>query len=130
MLSAAVAAVSLVLLLALLVPAQRGLAPQAASPLPSARIGPLTILSGPTAAELGVNVKLVSGCADGIRIVPPYYLVFEGNGRVMAVPLDGGASGETNFVARAPDVYIGSGLTVSCPRPTSPRAIEDLPSRP
>ncbi len=124
-LSGGVAVASLVLLLSLIVPAQLGTLPQAASPAPSA--GPsMTIVTGPTMFLIptgppyfaspttlppGVNVKLVSECADGTKINPPYYLVFEGNGRVMAVPLDPrmAASPQVASVDR------GSGwLTVSC----------------
>jgi hypothetical protein len=109
-LSGAVAIASLVLLFSWVAPPEFGSDRQAASPAPSASAGPaMTIVTGPTiffpagppsfqsgtTSPSGVNVKLVSECADGTQISPPYYLVFEGNGQVM--------------------VYRGSGwLTVSC----------------
>jgi hypothetical protein len=125
LLSAAVAAVSLVMLFALIVPPELGVAPQAASPLPIDSAAPvMTIVSGPslvlpwerysqsgTTAPSGVNVKVVSECADGSRIDAPYYLVFEGNGQVIAVPLDASTARSPQFTP----VDRGSGwLTVSC----------------
>jgi hypothetical protein len=81
-LSAAVAAVSLVMLFMLVVPPDLGPAPQAASPLPSATAAPvMTIVSGLTTllqsgtwyrqsgmpADADVNVKLMSECSNGLR---------------------------------------------------------------
>jgi hypothetical protein len=119
-LSAATAAIAIVLLIALVLPpAPVSITPQGASPSPSARAdsvmpnvwGPTTFSFGSgTTSHLDVNVKLVIECADGRRIDAPYYLVFEGNGQVMAVPL--GAS-----TARPVPVVVdrGSGrLTASC----------------
>ena len=58
-----------------------------------------------------MNVKLVSECADGTKINPPYYLVFEGNGQVMAVPLDPRTAASPQFTS----VDRGSDwLIVSC----------------
>ena len=126
-LSGAGAIVSLVLLLSLITPAAPGTLPQAASPAPSADASPAatTIVTGPTMfistgppyfvsrtiLPPGVNVKLVSECADGTKINPPYYLVFEGNGQVIAVPLDARTAASPQIAS----VDRGSGwLTVSC----------------
>lgn len=126
-LSAATAAISLVLLVALVVPLERvSVSPQATSLAPSASAGPMmTIVSGSTIpsgsalppfrsgtiSPLGVNTKVVMYCADGSRMDPPYYLVFEGNGNVMTVPLE---ASTTRSVPVA-SVDRGSGwLTVSC----------------
>lgn len=124
-LSAATAAVAVVLLVALVVPPTPvSVMPEGAPlPSPSASAGPgRTIVSGPTmflrssppsfqsgaTSPLGVNVKLVSECTDGSRIDAPYYLVFEGDGQVMAVPLEAGTT-------RSVPVDGGTGrLTVSC----------------
>jgi hypothetical protein len=109
-LSAGVAAVSLVLLLVLIAPTELGVPPQAVSPLPSVSAGPPYFQSG-TTSPLGVNVKLVSECVNGSRIDPPYYLVFEGNGQVMAVPFDASTARSVQF--RADDEASGA-FTVSC----------------
>ena len=125
-LSGAVAIASLVLLFSWIAPPDVGLTRQAASPAPSANAGPaMTIVTGPTmilqsgpldfrsgtTSPAGVNVKLVSGCADGAQINRPYYLVFEGNGQVMTVPLDASPPPSPQFIS----VDRGSGwLTVSC----------------
>jgi len=72
---------------------------EAASPAPSATAGSsmwtvtgprMFLQTGPSVwAPPGVNVRLVvSVCAEGAQINPPYYLVFEGDGQVMTVPLE------------------------------------------
>ena len=125
-LSGAVAIASLALLFSLVAPPEFGMNRQAASPAPSASAGPaMTIVTGPTmffpagppyfqsgtTSPSGVNVKLVSECADGTQIHPPYYLVFEGNGQVMTVPVDASKPPSPQFIS----VDRGSGwLTVSC----------------
>ena len=130
-LSGAVAVASLVLLFSWVAPPEFGMNRQAASPAPSASAGPaMTIVtrqpmilqSGPldfrsgTTSPSGVNVKLVSGCADGTQINRPYYLVFEGNGQVMTVPLDASPAPSPQFIS----VDRGSGwLTVSCATSTT-----------
>lgn len=126
-LSAATAAISLVLLVALVVPpASVSVTPQLASPYPGASTnlvvphiwGPTIFLgSNPPFTQsrtspLDVNVRMVVECADGTRIDRPYYLVFEGNGQVMAVPLDARTERSVPIAAsveRAP-----SPLIVSC----------------
>ena len=97
-LSGAVATASLVLLFSLVAPSEFPVTRLAASPATSATAGSaMWTVTGPTMflqtgpsvwAPPGVNVKLVSECADGAQINSPYYLVFEGNGQVMTVPLD------------------------------------------
>jgi hypothetical protein len=129
-LSGAVAIASLVLLFSWIAPPDLGMTRQAALPGPSASAGPaMTIVtrppmilqSGPvdfrsgTTSPSGVNVKLVSGC-DGTEISRPYYLVFEGNGQVMTVPLDASPLPSPQFIS----VDRGSGwLTVSCATSTT-----------
>ena len=108
-LSGAAAIASLVLLFSWVAPPELGMTGPAASPAPSVSGGPaMRIVTGPTiffpaapnfrsgtTSPSDVNVKIVSECADGTHINPPYSVVFEGNGEVM--------------------VYRGSGrLTVSC----------------
>ena len=125
-LSGAAAIASLVLLFSWIAPTDLGMTRHAALPAPGASAGPaMTIVtrqpmilqSGPlefrsgTTSPSGVNVKLVSGCADGAQISRPYYLVFEGNGQVMTVPLDASPPPSPQFIS----VDRGSGwLTVSC----------------
>jgi hypothetical protein len=130
-LSGAVAIASLVLLFSWIAPPDLGMTRQAALPGPSASAGPaMTIVtrqpmilqSGPldfrsgTTSPSGVNVKLVSECVDGTQINPPYYLVFEGNGQVMTVPVDVSKPPSPQFIS----VDRGSGwLTVSCATSTT-----------
>jgi hypothetical protein len=130
-LSGAVAIASLALLFSWVAPPELVMTRQAASPAPIASAGPvMTIVtrqpmilqSAPldfrssTTLPTGVNVKLVSGCADGAQINRPYYLVFEGNGQVMTVPLDASPPPSPQFIS----VDRGSGwLTVSCTTPTA-----------
>jgi hypothetical protein len=125
-LSGAVAIASLALLFTWITPLDLGMTRQAASPAPNANAGPaMTIVTRQpmilqpgaldfrfgTTSPTGVNVKLVSGCADGTQINRPYYLVFEGNGQVMTVPLDASPPPSPQFIS----VERGSGwLTVSC----------------
>jgi hypothetical protein len=125
-LSGCVAITSLVLLFSWVAPPELGMDRQAPSPDPSASAGPaMTIVTGPTmffpagpsyfqsgtTSPSSVNVKLVSECADGTQINPPYYLVFEGNGQVMTVPVDVSKPPSPQFIS----VDRGSGwLTVSC----------------
>jgi hypothetical protein len=97
--SAATAAVALVLLLALVVPPSRSAAPlQAASPASSASStftttfassNPL-VLSNP-AARLPVDLSRTTLCADGTRLMPPYFLVFDATSKqIFAGPFDDG----------------------------------------
>ena len=96
-LSGAVAVASLLLLFSWVAPTALVMNRQATSPAPSATAGSaMWIVTGPTMflqtgpsvwAPPAVNVKLMSECSDGAQI-NPYYLVFEGNGQVMTVPLD------------------------------------------
>ena len=112
-LSGAVAIASLVLLLTLVVPAPVGTLPQAASTAPSARAGPLTTFVSNSASQLRVDLTLVSWCADGTRLTPPFYLVFEaGTGRVSAIGFDG-RTGDSVPVAFVRDSRT-SPLTVRC----------------
>jgi hypothetical protein len=121
-LSGAVAIASLVLLFSWVAPPELVLTRQAVSPAPSATGGSaMWIVAGPTMffrsdtnSPSDVNVKLVSECADGTQI-NPRYLVFEGNGQVMTVPLDASKAPSPQFVS----VDRGWGwLTVSCATPT------------
>jgi hypothetical protein len=106
-LSGGVAIASLVLLLALVVPAPAD--PIVTGPTMFFQAGPPYFRSGTTSPS-DVNVKLVSECADGTQI-NPRYLVFEGNGQVMAVPLDASTARSPQFTP----VDRGSGwLTVPC----------------
>lgn len=115
-LSGAVATVSLVLLFSLVAPPELLMTRQAASPASSA--GPaMMIVTGSTMffrsgtySPSDVNVKLMSECADGTQ-TNLRYLVFEGNGHVMSVPLDASKAPSPQFIS----VDRGSGwLTVSC----------------
>jgi hypothetical protein len=110
-LSAATAAISLILLVAIVAPpATVSVVPQRASLSASPGPGPaMPIVWGNP--PLGVNVKVVSECADGRPIDRPYYLVFEGNGQVMAVPLD---TRTTQVVPFTPLDRGASRLTASC----------------
>lgn len=129
-LSGAVAIASLVLLFSWLTPSELVMTRQADSPAPSATAGSVTwIVTGPTlfvaappqfqsgtSSPSGVNVKVVSECADGTKINQPYYLVFEGNGQVMTVPLDVSKATSPRFIS----VERTSGwLTVSCATSTT-----------
>jgi hypothetical protein len=122
-LSGVVAIASLVLLFSLVAPRDLGMTRQAASPAASANPGPaMTIVTGSTMffrsgtySPSDVNVKLVSECADGTQ-TNPRYLVFEGNGQVMSVPLDASKAPSPQFIS----VDRGSGwLTVSCATSTT-----------
>ena len=95
-LSGAVAALSLVLLAALLVPA-----PMPSNALkarvPSATAASLlTIVSGATTSfqpnppsQLRVDAGRLIVCVDDSRPGSPYYVVFEGNRQVISVPFEG-----------------------------------------
>jgi len=98
-LSGAVATASLVLLFSMVAPPEFVMTREAASPAPSATAGSsmwtvtgprMFLQTGPSVwAPPGVNVRsVVSVCAEGAQINPPYYLVFEGDGQVMTVPLE------------------------------------------
>jgi len=118
-LSAATAAVSLVLLVALVVPPSiTSSAPQA--PAASASPGPvMMIVSGPTMffqsgplPGMRVDQSRVSECAEGSLWDPPHYLVLDRNGQVIAA-----YSSERNWLSDpiTPDAYVGTGwLTVPC----------------
>jgi hypothetical protein len=125
-LSGAVAIASLVLLFSWIAPPDLGMTRQAALPGPSASAGPvMTIVtrqpmilqSGPldfrsgTTSPSGENVRIVTGCADGTQISRPYYLVFEGNGQVMTVPLDASPPPLPQFISVD---RVSGWLTVSC----------------
>ena len=129
-LSGAVAIASLVLLFTWIAP-DLGTTRQVASPASSAGPGPvmtivtrqpMIVQSGPldfrssVTSPTGVNVKVVSGCADGTQIDRPYYLVFEGNGQVMTVALDASPAPARQFIS----VDRAAGwLTVSCATSTT-----------
>lgn len=116
-LSAATAAVSVVLLVALVVPpSSLDATVLTASPAPSASAGAVvTIVSGPTMFfQLGTSLRVylprISECVDEAQADSPY--VSEGNGQVIAA-YSSGRTGRS--VPTAPDVYVGTGwLTVSC----------------
>jgi hypothetical protein len=135
-LSAAVAAVTLALLVVLLVPPSRhAAAPQAASAAPSASSGPvMTIVSGPTVSFVSGSPYAQAGplplgrvdersvrCVGGVSN-PPYIVVFDGNGQVVAAYSSGRSE---RSVPTLPDAYVGSvgtgWLTVPC-------ATSDLPA--
>jgi hypothetical protein len=123
-LSGAVAIASLVLLFSWVAPPGLVMTRQAAVPSASAgprmtivtrqpmilQSGPLDFRSGTTSPS-GVNVKLVSECADGTQLNRPYYLVFEGNGQVMTVPLDASPPPSPQFISVD---RVSGWLTVSC----------------
>jgi len=120
-LSGAAAIASLVLLFSWVAPPELLMTRQAASPASSA--GPaMMIVTGSTMffrsgtySPSDVNVKLMSECADGTQ-TNLRYLVFEGNGHVMSVPLDASKAPSPQFIS----VDRGSGwLTVSCATPTT-----------
>lgn len=85
-LSAATAAVSLVLLVALIGPPMRfGEPPHAASPSPSPRASfAMTVASNPL-RNLPLDLTRSSVCPDGSLLTPPYHLIVEaGTGRILA----------------------------------------------
>ena len=86
-LSAATAAVSLVLLFALIAPPARfGAMPQAASPAPSPRGYEMTVVGGPPLHHLRLDLTRDSVCPDGTRLIPPYDLTRSADtGEVFAV---------------------------------------------
>ena len=91
-LSAATAAVSLVLLIALIAPPTRfGDPTQAASPSPNPRASfVMTVVSNPL-RNLPLDLTRSSVCPDGSRLAPPYFLTVEaGTGRILAGVFDGG----------------------------------------
>jgi len=148
-LSAAIATVSLVLLVALVVPTSRvATPPPAASPAAGVSAGPTvrtTIVSNPITGmrfDAGPEVRMtivsnaISGmrvdlthtsvCADGTRLIPPYDLAFEGvTGRVFAV---GPNLSHSLPVAFRFDARTGW-MTVSCATPdavTTEQPLDDL----
>lgn len=126
-LSGAVAAVSLALFVALILPpSHEDTPPLAASPTPSASSGPvMTIVSGPTVFFGSGSPYFQSGplpttrvderivrCVAGSGSNPPYLLVFDRSGRLIAAYSDG--RGEQS-VPTLPETYLGSGwLAVPC----------------
>jgi len=120
-LSAAIAAVSLVLLVALVVPPSiPSTSPQA--PAPSASGGPvMTIASGPTMfllsntpSQLRVDLTREILCADRARLNPPYHLAFDlRTGAIVAGRFD---DDETRRPVSVTLVFDGGSgwLTVSC----------------
>jgi hypothetical protein len=83
-LSAVTAALSLVLLMTLFMPARLESPPRAASPEASASPGPRMIISSRAPiTHARVDLSRATVCADGTRLNPPYFLsVDEGTGRV------------------------------------------------
>jgi hypothetical protein len=126
-LSGAVAIASLVLLLTLVVPAPVVPAPvvparvdtakYAASPRPSATLGPLMTTVSIALSQLRVDLTRTSACTDGTRLVPPYHLMVDAtSGRVIAVvsdPRTDRSAGRSVPVALAWDGGAGY-LTVTC----------------
>jgi hypothetical protein len=83
-LSGAMAAVSLALFLALIVPPSREAERPSPEPSPTASVT-LTITSNPI-RNVRLDLTLDSVCPDGTRLIPPYDLVFgEPSGQVFAV---------------------------------------------
>jgi hypothetical protein len=115
-LSAAVATVSLVLLMALIGPAPRtGTPPLAASPAPSPASMTVAFASDSTgwvSYEQALQSDVTSTvCAAGIGASPSVTLVFDREGR----PIAAYTSGKTGRFIPLPHAYVGSGwLTVPC----------------
>lgn len=121
-LSASAAAVSLVLLIALFVPAPRSDVQQvAASAAPSAARMTVTFASDSAGWAVGSgrvtydealrNNETSTHCAAGIGSSPPIYLVFDRDGR----PIAAYTSGKTGRFIPLPEAYVRSGwLTVPC----------------
>ena len=87
MLSGAVAIVSLVLLVALVLPSPLGTAPQPASPAPNASADPFVVpfASNPL-SQMRVDLTQASACAEGLWLTPPYHLALDAtSGRVIAM---------------------------------------------
>lgn len=122
LLSAAVAAVALVLLCVLVAPSPRVDAPpMAASAVPSTASMTVVFASGSTAWTRGgpfeesLRDDLRSmECAAGIGSSPPVHLVFDQNGQLIAAY----TSGRTGRFIPLPQAYVGSGwLSVPCDTP-------------
>jgi hypothetical protein len=129
MLSAAVAAVSLLLLFALIMPPQLAVGPQAAAPAPSAVAAPgLTIFSGPTTSFpsgspfVPGDGRRVSECASETGSGGSYIVVYNHDGSQVIGAFSMGRAGASP--PTAPYAYVGTGwLTASC------AAIEDVDPR-
>jgi hypothetical protein len=111
--SAAIAAASLVLLVVLIAPPIRfGEPPQAASPSPSARASLLMTARSNPLTNLPFDLTHASLCPDGSFLTPPYLLVIEAEtGRILAGVFDGNSV--PHVVALNLDAGTGE-VTVTC----------------
>jgi hypothetical protein len=91
LLSAALAAFSLVLLVVLVgPPANLSDTPHAASPAPSAAPATTVTFSSNPISRLRIDLTHEAACADGTRLIPPYYIsVDAATGGMSAARVDG-----------------------------------------